>query len=145
MEDTPKTKTPTAPVTVKLMGMECETEATQIAPGLYIPTEQLPQEAVPQYGYVKFVKQGDVYQPVIRGWGKAIRMRPSLKEALGLDLPYKTIMRLIKGGFIAARVPAPNTYLMDLDSFYEHIEASKDPEFWTPERRHRYSLTTGDV
>ena len=39
-------------------------------------------------------------------------------------------MRLIKAGFVASRRPAPNTTVIDVESWFEHLHASSDPEFW---------------
>lgn len=99
----------------------------------------IPREAVPQYGVVKLMRQGDgSYIPVLKTWNETIRMREDTPYHLGLDISYMTLKRLIAAGFIRGRLIAPDTCLLDLASLYEHIEKCQDFEFWTPARRAEY-------
>ena len=49
-----------------------------------------------------------------------------------------SIYRLYRAGFVTGERNSPHKILIDADSLQGHIEAVKNPEFWTPERRARY-------
>lgn len=49
-----------------------------------------------------------------------------------------SIYRLYKSGFVTGERHSPHKILIDADSLQDHIEAVKDPDFWTPERRAQY-------
>lgn len=112
-------------------------EIVEIAPGE--KTADLPRTAVPKYGFVHLMRQPDgSYTPVLQSWGEMIRMTSDLPHRIGLNTDYSTLRRLLIAGFIKYRHFSPGTILIDLQSLYEHMDACKDPEFWTPERIKRY-------
>ncbi len=49
-----------------------------------------------------------------------------------------SIYRLYRSGFITGERPSARKILIDAESLQDHIEAVKDPEFWTPARRAQY-------
>jgi hypothetical protein len=113
-------------------------DTVEIAPGQETDVS-VPRSAVPQYGFVKLMRQGDgSYLPVLKTWSETIRLRESTPTDLGLDISYMTLKRLIVAGFIRGRLIAPDTCLLDLASLYEHIERCQDFEFWTEENRAEY-------
>lgn len=124
------------PQKIKVVGTGVSVE---LAPGETLPVE-IPREAIPRYGIVQMMRQADgSYLPVLLPWGKTVRMHNDIgRKELGVDISYKTLMRLGKAQFIRIYAIAPQAYELDLKSFYDHIEAVQDPEFWTPERRQLY-------
>ena len=49
-----------------------------------------------------------------------------------------TVYRLVRSGFIESERESPRKILIDADSLQAHLEAVRDPAFWTPSRRARY-------
>ena len=112
--------------------------SVEIAPGSETEVS-IPREAVPRYGFVQLMRQNDgSYLPVLKTWSETIRMRSDTPSALGLDISYNTMKRLIVSGFIRGSLIAPDTCLVDLVSLFEHINATRDFEFWTQERIREY-------
>lgn len=148
---TPINNTPPAPpeVDLHLVGTDHTVRAAEIAPGIYAPSEALPREVVPRYGICQLMRQADgSYLPVLKGWApkwKLVTDPEKIRAALGIAINYRTLIRLWRAGFIAASMPGPSTTLIDLASLTNHLNATQDPEFWTPERRARYSATVGEV
>jgi hypothetical protein len=110
----------------------------QLAPGQEsrIP---VPREAVPRYGMVQLMRQTDgTYLPVLKTWSETVRLTCSLPNDLGLDVSYNTLVRLVTAGFVQGTRIAPETTLIDLESLVAHMEACRDPEYWTPARVQKY-------
>lgn len=40
-----------------------------------------------------------------------------------------TLRRLVAAGFVTGAQPAPKQVMIDLHSYYEHLEACEDPDF----------------
>ena len=83
-----------------------------------------------------FVPQGD-------GSYRAVPRKPqdkvTVKEAARLaDYPLTTIYRFYRAGFITGERKSPRRILIDVASLQALLEAVRDPDFWTPERRLRY-------
>ena len=86
---------------------------------------------LPKVALVSWQKIGpSEYRPVVRIHERWVRLTGALPEHLGMGIDYNTLMRLIKAGFVASRRPAPNTTVIDVESWFEHLHASSDPEFW---------------
>ena len=49
-----------------------------------------------------------------------------------------TIYRLFHAKFVVGERQSPRKILIDADSLQAHLEAVREPGFWTPERRQRY-------
>ena len=115
-------------------------DCIEVAPDKYQPADGIiPRDAVPRYGFIQLMRQQDGrYLPTMKSWGETVRMSVDLPETFGLDVDYNTIMRLIKAGFLRAKAIAPNSFLLDLASLWEHLEACSDPDFWTAKRRQQY-------
>ena len=124
----------TAAVTLQKTG-----QVIEIVPGKQVPAPEIPREAVPRYGFVRLMRLNDgTYLPQLQTWGETIRLSSETARDLGLDIHYNTIYRLFNGGFIGGSRISPNTILLDLQSLYDHINATRDPSFWSPERIKRY-------
>ncbi len=116
-------------------GQPAATRLAQLAPGCYVPRVIEPAD-VPRYGIFRLMRQTDgSYVPILKHWGQWRRLDESLWKDLGIaDLKKRTLYRLFNAGFIRHSRPSPNVILVDLGSLVDHLAATEDPEFWTPER-----------
>lgn len=98
----------------------------------------LPTTRPPKYALCRVLAQagGYVLHPVTLN--PCVRKTPELCRRLGLDISDETLDRLIEAGFVAAQKPTPFTILVDLESLWEHLEASSMPGFWNRDRRLAY-------
>lgn len=83
-----------------------------------------------------FIPQGD-------GSYRAVPRKPQAtvpaKEAARLaNFPLTSIYRLYRAGFITGERQSPRRILINVASLQAHLDAVRDPEFWTAERRLRY-------
>jgi hypothetical protein len=128
-----------------LTGKEMKTDLVEIAPGEWAPG---PVDAmdVPRYGLVWLMRQTDgSYLPVLKMHSLYVSMSHELPSQLGLKgFPARSLYRLISAGFVASTCPTPANIMVDLGSLAQHIEAARDPEFWTPERRARWSTAIAE-
>ena len=82
-----------------------------------------------------FVPQGD-------GSYRAVPRKPqekvSVKEAARMaNYPLTSIYRLYRAGFITGERNSPRRILIDSASLRTHLDAVRDPAFWTAERKLR--------
>lgn len=96
---------------------------------------RVPQLPPPRYYAIATAEDGG---EVTIDWACHVRCGRDLPRDLGLDLDYKTLLRLIKGDFIAAAQPTPRNFLLDLTSLHRFLHDVRDPLFWTPDRKRRY-------
>jgi hypothetical protein len=54
-------------------------------------------------------------------------------------VPYSTLLRLWKNGFIKGSSIGPRSICIDLASWLRHVEETRDPFYWTAERRAQFS------
>ena len=110
----------------------------RVAPGrhAWIPRDK----ATPPDGYAlcRWSRQADgTYAPVPVA-GRYVRLNSQVAASLGFVSDgtsdrnrYDTILRLGRAGFIDLVRVAPNTILLDLDSWYRHLADCMDnPEMW---------------
>lgn len=101
------------------------------------PTNGQPQEPRPALlTACEFIPQGD-------GSYRAVPRKPQdtvpAKEAARLaNFPLTSIYRLYRAGFITGERQSPRRILIDVASLQTHLEAVRDPAFWTADRRLRY-------
>lgn len=110
-------------------------QTVEVAPGeRYV---DLPPATVPKAGIVRWVPAGDgTYRPrlqVMETW-----VRVGNCEQFGIHIKRDTLIRLGAAGFIEISQPSPFTPSITVESLLAHIEAAKDPEFWTEERLATY-------
>ena len=87
---------------------------------------------IPKIALVSWQKIGpSEYRPVVRIHERWVRLTQDLPEKLGMGIDYSTLQRLIKGNFIASRRPGPSAITIDLESWFAHLAANSDPEFWS--------------
>ena len=97
----------------------------------------MPQSEAPRYTLAKWIPVGDgTFRPRLQTIEVWARMKDL--PSYGIPLPPETITRLATAGFIEMRKVAPASLMVNLDSLYAHLEACKDPEFWTKERIAKY-------
>jgi len=109
--------------------------SVEVAPGeRYV---DLPPATVPKAGIVRWVPAGDgTYRPrlqIMETW-----VRVGNCEQFGIHIKRDTLIRLGAAGFIEISQPSPFTPSITIESLLAHIEAAKDPEFWTEERLATY-------
>jgi hypothetical protein len=100
-------------------------------------------EAIPKHGMIKMMRQQDGrYLPVLTSWSRMIQLSPQTPRELGMpDLHFRSLRRLVQCGLVRGVQPSPSVYLMDLKSFWDHLEATREPGYWTAERRETYRTT----
>ena len=104
-----------------------------IAPGKTVSA--LPPDAVDAIAIAELQPAGDgTYRPVARLAKRWIINNDANLKTYGIPLSYRSVLRLIRGGFIDGRHATPKTWQFDYYSYLRHLEACKDPEFWTPRR-----------
>ena len=96
----------------------------------------LPAEHIPRIGVADWQPAGDgTYRPIVRIHECFVRVTDAERVS---GIPYLTLRRLISAGFCKGSQPSPGNVLIDLHSYFDHVDACKDPEFWTPARREKY-------
>jgi len=96
-----------------------------------------PAEAIPRVGLFDWQPAGDgTFRPIVRLHESLVKAS-ELAPLVGIN--YLTLHRLIRAGFVEGSQPSPQVILVDATSYFAHQEAAKDPDFWTPERRLKYS------
>ena len=90
----------------------------------------LAKESVPEIAITRMQAIGDgTYRPVLKIYEPTIRAKEAAKV---LNLPYRTLLRLCRAGFVQHEQIAPNNYQVSLGSWFEHIDkVRKDSEFWS--------------
>lgn len=81
--------------------------------------------------------------PLGDGSYKAIPRKPkqkvSVKEAARIaNYPRSSIYRLFEAGFLQGERLSPRKIMIHVETLHAHLEAVRDPEFWTRARRDRY-------
>jgi hypothetical protein len=97
----------------------------------------LPAELTPLFAVSAWQPAGDgTYRPVAKLYERGV----STAEAEKLTgISPDTLRRLIRAGFVIGGQPTPGKFEVNLPSLMAHIEATRDPEFWTEARRQKWS------
>lgn len=110
----------------------------ELAPGREV-VMRLPREAVGKWCLTRIMLDGEgrlrVHLPSI---SRTVKLTKDLPGRLGLDIDVMTLRTLVYAGFVASSRVSPLCTLVDLDSLMRHIEATRNRDFWTPERVARY-------
>lgn len=80
------------------------------------------------------------------GYGRLVKLDGITGQLLGFAGQLATVRRLARAGFIRFYQPSPGVHLLDLDSWFAHLDATEDdPDFWDPEgpNLRRYLLANG--
>jgi hypothetical protein len=113
-------------------------EVIQVSPDAIVrKVADAPATMIPRVGVSDWQPAGDgTYRPIVRIHEAMVRVTDAERVT---GLPYLTLRRLIIAGFVKGAQLTPGNVLIDLHSFYEHVEKCKDPEFWNKERREAYA------
>ncbi len=111
----------------------------EIAPGK--KTVDLAPKQVRRICVADLIPTGEAstYRAVARVHEAQIRLTPEVLVKLGLGIRHKTLIRLIKAGFVAGERIAPTSYLFDLESYFSHRDRCRaNADFWTGENLKRF-------
>ena len=103
----------------------------RIAPHLYAPDPAA--DRVPEFTISRFVEREPgkyVLVPVLENF---VRITADVLKQLGLGRQFHTLQRLARSGFVEMIPIAPRCYLLNLDSYYNHVRrCAEDLDgFWT--------------
>jgi hypothetical protein len=97
----------------------------------------IPPDKLPKVGIVRWIPCGDgTYRPrlqVMENW-----IRTTHAPQFGIHIQPETLVRLANSGFIQIAQTSPGHNAINLESLLDHIEACRDPEFWTSARKATY-------
>ena len=111
----------------------------ELVPGVRVA--DVPPPLIQRVGVCDWQPAGDgTYRPIVRLHDNMVRVSEAVKIT---GMTYLTLRRLICGGFVEGVQVTPGNVQMNMHSYWQHVQACRDPEFWTPERRRRYSATLG--
>lgn len=112
----------------------------EVAPGRYACRDG----ATPEYVMAEVFRRADGSLGLRLGvdCGRFVKLTATVGELLGFAGQLHTIRRLGVAGFVRIVQPSPSVYLLDLDSWYAHIErTADDPDFWArDEQNYRHYL-----
>ncbi|MCX6901706.1 MAG: hypothetical protein NT105_23755 [Verrucomicrobia bacterium] len=101
----------------------------EVAPGQFVV--ECPAGQAPRVGLHDLQPAGDgTYRPVVRIHSRNLRLTVKLPAQLGLGVNYKTLVRLIRAGFVDGSQVGPRNYDFSLQSYFDHRDRCKDMEFW---------------
>ena len=100
----------------------------QVAPGKWMADQD---KTPPDYTVAEWHKNGDGSYTPVPAAGKLVRVTSRLVRELGFTGQWCTLRRLWRAGFVEMLQIAPNTTLINLDSYYNHLRrVAEDPDFW---------------
>ena len=110
----------------------------EMAPGEHVV--EVPPEVVPKIVVADLVPAGDgTYRLVARRRELYI---PLAEAAKLVRFEYRSMLRLVRGGFLESDRPTPNSIRISLASWFEHQErVRRDPEFWSGKNLARFQAT----
>jgi hypothetical protein len=76
--------------------------------------------------------------PVLCAWGEMVKVTEDFGRKIGVDISSRTVHRLVCSGLVRGRYLSPKTCLVDLESFWAHLKAAEDPQYWSEERMEQY-------
>lgn len=108
-----------------------EPAMVKVAPGRWVPTT----DESPEYTLCIWREcGGGEYEPVPEST-RLVRVNSPLLKALGLPQQFRTLNRLAEAGFIEMIHAAPRMYMLNIDSWFNHLRrVAEDEEFWEPGR-----------
>ncbi len=115
---------------------------SNLGPGDIVNLSNVPADTS-RYGVVRMVRNADgSYTPLIKTYTRWLRLNAQTMIELNLHgaLSRDTIQRLINCGVIHTSMPSPQVTLIDVDSLLTHLENTRDPGWWTAERRKAFRL-----
>ncbi len=104
----------------------------EVAPNRYVQREFdfQPAEMV-LCDVVAIDNDAGTYKLVPRSWERYERVTPDLCRKLGLGDRTDTLRRLIRAGFVAGSRVGPQTYSVNLASYWQHYErCAENIDYW---------------
>lgn len=105
-------------------------EMVEVAPGTYAPAN--PNVPVADYTVAQWKRKGDGTWTAVPFREPFVRLDRHLGALLGFPgRQYTTIRRLAVAGFVEMIQVAPQTFLLNLDSWFNHLRrCAEAEEFW---------------
>lgn len=130
------------------LSVEPEPDMVRVAPGRHAWVPRSAATPPPEYVVCRWSKQADGTWAPVPVAGRYVRLDSSTATLLGFPARagsdarercrYDTILRLGRAGFVDLVRVAPNTILLDLDSWYRHLaDCMDDPDRWEDGRDDR--------
>ena len=130
------------------LSVEPEPDMVRVAPGRHAWVPKRAATPPPEYVVCRWSKQADGTWAPVPVAGRYVRLDSSTATLLGFPARagsdarercrYDTILRLGRAGFVDLVRVAPNTILLDLDSWYRHLaDCMDDPDRWEDGREDR--------
>ena len=130
------------------LSVEPEPDMVRVAPGRHAWVPKRAATPPPEYVVCRSSKQADGTCAPVPVAGRYVRLDSSTATLLGFPARagsdarercrYDTILRLGRAGFVDLVRVAPNTILLDLDSWYRHLaDCMDDPDRWEDGRDDR--------
>ena len=130
------------------LSVEPEPDMVRVAPGRHAWVPKRAATPPPEYVVCRWSKQADGTWAPVPVAGRYVRLDSSAATLLGFPARagsdarercrYDTILRLGRAGFVDLVRVAPNTILLDLDSWYRHLaDCMDDPDRWEDGRDDR--------
>ena len=130
------------------LSVEPEPDMVRVAPGRHPWVPKRAATPPPEYVVCRWSKQADGTWAPVPVAGRYVRLDSSTATLLGFPARagsdarercrYDTILRLGRAGFVDLVRVAPNTILLDLDSWYRHLaDCMDDPDRWEDGRDDR--------
>lgn len=112
-------------------------QATEVEPGMFVAAPTSP--APPMTGVYTWRRREDgAYEPQLELRSALVPLSEWNPKRYGCS--KQTIQRLYIGGFVRGALPGPSTLIIDLDSYYQHLDQVRtDPLFWNEERLAKFS------
>ena len=130
------------------LSVEPEPDMVRVAPGRHAWVPKRAATPPPEYVVCRWSKQADGTWAPVPVARRYVRLDSSTATLLGFPARagsdarercrYDTILRLGRAGFVDLVRVAPNTILLDLDSWYRHLaDCMDDPDRWEDGREDR--------
>lgn len=115
----------------------------EFMPGRVTEVAAMEVRGAPKYVICRLrLQPNGTYAMIPETWNQMARMTRELHAELGLPCSHQTIYKLVYAGFVRGHLLTHRTFLVDLASLAEHLQAcevgeGKEP-FWTRARMERY-------
>ena len=115
------------PLSARLAAMTAR-KMIPVAPGRYVSQRG---EPAPDFTFARWSRRPDGQYELLPEETHMIRLTGSVIRMLGFNERADTIFRLARAGFVEVVKVAPQTMLLNLDSWWNHVRrCAEDPEFW---------------
>lgn len=103
-------------------------DMVEIAPGKFAPKDGA---QAPEMCIASWKRESDGTYRAVPVCERMVKLTSKLTRMLGFPGQFETIRRLGRAGYIECIKVTPQIYLLNLDSWYNHLRrCAEDPEFW---------------